>query len=121
MSVIHSSWVLLGRRSALRCGTARNSTVRSMEYSRHGSAITANPIHSRRVALGESTVLFMSVVPAYRGFGFQLQPVKGHRSLAGHGASSAITFSVSSSSEALGAGGYCLDGQGARKWSAIGR
>jgi hypothetical protein len=51
--------------------------------------------------------LLMSVVPAYRGFGFQLQPGKGHRSLAGPDASSAITFSVSSSSEALVASGHC--------------
>jgi hypothetical protein len=49
MSTIHSSW-LLGRRSALRCGTARYSTVRSMAYSRHGRASTASPTHSRRPA-----------------------------------------------------------------------
>ena len=37
-------------RSAVSCGTARLSTVRSIEYSMHGSASTARPIHSRRVA-----------------------------------------------------------------------
>ena len=31
MSEIHSSWELLGSRSALSSGTARNSTVRSIE------------------------------------------------------------------------------------------
>src|SRR5205823_3453642 len=50
MSRIHRSWALLGLRSALRCGTARFSTVRSIAYSTHGSVITARPIHSRRVA-----------------------------------------------------------------------
>src|ERR1051326_8590825 len=50
MSTIHSSWVLLGRRSALICGTARFSTVRSIAYSRHGRASTARPVHSLRPA-----------------------------------------------------------------------
>src|SRR6266536_459816 len=59
MSTIHRSWVLLGCRSALRCGTARFSTVRSMAYSRQGRAITASPIHSRRPALGCSTAVSM--------------------------------------------------------------
>src|SRR5919202_5937382 len=51
MSTIHSSWALLGRRSALSRGTARFSTVRSMAYSRQGRASTASPVHSRRPAL----------------------------------------------------------------------
>ncbi len=50
MSTIHSSSVLLGCRSALSEGSASVRTVRSMAYSRHGSAMTASPIHSRRVA-----------------------------------------------------------------------
>src|SRR4051812_31270019 len=50
MSTIHRSCVLVGRRSALSSGTARFSTVRSMEYRRHGSASTARPIHCRRPA-----------------------------------------------------------------------
>src|SRR6185436_17823410 len=50
MSRIHSSCALVGLRSSLRCGTARLSTVRSIAYRTHGSAITASPIHSRRVA-----------------------------------------------------------------------
>src|SRR5437762_9006937 len=50
MSVIHSSWALLGWRSSLRAGTARCSTVRSIAYSRQASASTASPIHSRRPA-----------------------------------------------------------------------
>src|SRR5215207_525923 len=50
MSTIQSSSVLLGRRSALSEGSASVRTVRSIAYSRHGSAITASPIHSRRVA-----------------------------------------------------------------------
>src|SRR4029453_2817625 len=52
MSMIHSSWALLGCRSALIAGTARCSTVRSITYSRAPSASTASPIHSRRPALG---------------------------------------------------------------------
>jgi hypothetical protein len=51
MSVIHSSWELLGARSLLSSGTARYSTVTSIEMSRVGSASTASPIHSRRPAL----------------------------------------------------------------------
>src|SRR5215469_14504143 len=50
MSTIHSSWVPVGRRLALRCGTARFSTVRSIAYSRHGTVSTATPAHSRRPA-----------------------------------------------------------------------
>src|SRR5918992_4832893 len=50
MSTIQSSSVALGRRSAVIAGTASVSTVRSIAYSRHGSAMTARPIHSRRVA-----------------------------------------------------------------------
>jgi hypothetical protein len=50
MSTIQSNWAPLGCRSALRCGTARFSTVRSIEYRRHGNARTARPTHSRRVA-----------------------------------------------------------------------
>ena len=50
MSMIHSSSALLGSRSAVSFGTARCSTVRSIEYSRQGSASTASPIHSRRPA-----------------------------------------------------------------------
>src|SRR5690349_18061697 len=56
MSRIQSNWVPVGRRSALRRGTARSKTVRSIEYSIQGSAMTARPIHSRRVALpGDSS------------------------------------------------------------------
>src|SRR5919108_6082046 len=50
MSVIHSSCALLGARSALIAGTARYRTVTSIATSRQGSARTARPIHSRRVA-----------------------------------------------------------------------
>src|SRR5215813_12219572 len=50
MSTIHSSWVLLGCRSWLRCGTARFRTVRSIAYRRHGRVSTARLIHSRRPA-----------------------------------------------------------------------
>src|SRR5215472_12562014 len=67
MSVIHSSWVLLGRRSSLMAGTARCSTVRSIAYSRAASASTASPVHSRRPALRTPLVacwsrLFMRVL-----------------------------------------------------------
>src|SRR5215469_9273658 len=67
MSVIHSSWVLLGRRSSLMAGTARCSTVRSMAYSTAASASTASPVHSRRPALRTPPVacwpgLFMRVL-----------------------------------------------------------
>jgi hypothetical protein len=67
MSTIHSSWALLGRRSALRRGTARLSTVRSIAYSRHGRASTANPIHSRRVALGPLTAPTLMYLVANAG------------------------------------------------------
>src|SRR6266545_2290134 len=50
--MIHSSWVLLGCRSALIAGTARCSTVRSITYSRQAWASTPSPTHSRRPALG---------------------------------------------------------------------
>src|SRR5215213_7883706 len=50
MSTIHRSCVLLGFKSTVRWGTARFSTVRSIEYSAQGRASTASPIQSRRVA-----------------------------------------------------------------------
>src|SRR2546423_12399270 len=53
--MIHSSCTLLGFRSSVSRGMARCRTVRSIEYSRHGSAMTANPIHSRLPALGPFT------------------------------------------------------------------
>ncbi len=56
MSMIHNCSALLGRRAALMCGTARFSTVRSMEWSSQGTAITARPIHARRPALGAVTL-----------------------------------------------------------------
>src|SRR6266545_6123260 len=64
MSVIHNSSALLGRSSALNDGTARCSTVRSIAYSRHASANTASPVHSRRPASGASgtaTLAFWSL------------------------------------------------------------
>src|SRR5690348_1511167 len=63
MSTIHSSSVLLGRRSWLRCGTARFSTVRSIAYSRHGRVRTARLIHSRRPARRAVTALMTSTLP----------------------------------------------------------
>src|SRR5690242_4872084 len=63
MSTIHSSSVLLGRRSWLRCGTARFSTVRSIAYSRHGRVRTARLIHSRRPARRAVTALITSTLP----------------------------------------------------------
>src|SRR6266540_3714946 len=50
MSMIHSSWALVGCSSRLIDGTARCSTVRSITYSRHASVNTPSPIHSRRPA-----------------------------------------------------------------------
>jgi hypothetical protein len=62
MSTIQSIWALVGWRSAVRCGTARFSTVRSIEYSMHGRAMTASPIHSRLPALpGISTVVIADI------------------------------------------------------------
>ena len=52
MSTIQSSSALLGCRSALRWGTARCNTVRSIATNSVGSASTASPAHSRRVARG---------------------------------------------------------------------
>src|SRR6266566_3948601 len=63
MSTIHSSSVLLGRRSWLRCGTARFSTVRSIAYSRHGRVSTARLIHSRRPARWAITTFTTSTLP----------------------------------------------------------
>src|SRR5690242_10785670 len=63
MSTIQSSSVLLGRRSWLRCGTARFSTVRSIAYSRHGRVRTARLIHSRRPARRAVTTLMTSTLP----------------------------------------------------------
>ena len=50
MSTIHSSSVPVGCRLALRAGTARCRTLRSIEISRHGSVRTTRPSHSRRPA-----------------------------------------------------------------------
>jgi hypothetical protein len=52
MSVIQSSSVLLGSRSADSLGTARNRTVRSITTSMQGRASTASAVHSRRPARG---------------------------------------------------------------------
>ena len=52
MSTIHSSSALLGCKSALRWGTARCKTVRSIATNSVGRASTASPAHSRRVARG---------------------------------------------------------------------
>src|SRR6266540_1462792 len=60
MSVIHNSSALLGRRSALSDGTARCSTVRSIAYSRHASASTASPVHSRRPARGAAIAVTLT-------------------------------------------------------------
>src|SRR5262245_40269656 len=60
MSMIHRSCVLVGRSSVLSDGTARFRTVRSIEYNRQGSASTARPSHSRRVAFAEP-LLVMSM------------------------------------------------------------
>src|SRR4029079_46954 len=50
MSMIHRSCVRVGCSSRLIDGTARCRTVRSITYSRHASARTESPIHSRLVA-----------------------------------------------------------------------
>src|SRR6266516_2737491 len=63
MSTIHSSSVLVGRRSWLRCGTARFSTVRSIAYSRHGRVSTARLTHSRRPARRVITTFTNSTLP----------------------------------------------------------
>src|SRR6266536_2047229 len=55
MSMIYNCWVLLGRRSAARCGSARYSTLTSSDSSSVGRASTASPTHSRRPARGTST------------------------------------------------------------------
>src|SRR5262245_1596606 len=51
MSTIHRSCELDGRSCVLMAGSARLSTVKSIAYTTHGKAMTARPIHSRRVAL----------------------------------------------------------------------
>src|SRR5258708_3929112 len=52
MSTIHSSWVPLGLRAAVRCGTARLRTVRSITVIMHGRARTATPSQARRDRIG---------------------------------------------------------------------
>src|SRR5215469_13795954 len=52
MSVIHKSPPLLGLRFAVSDGSARYNTLKSIEYSRQGRAITASASHSRRPASG---------------------------------------------------------------------
>src|SRR4051812_399214 len=63
MSMIHNSCVLLGWRSALSAGTARSSTVKSIEYSTQGRAMTASPIHSRRPALDGGGSRLTTAIP----------------------------------------------------------
>src|SRR3954468_6639083 len=50
MSTIHSCWIPLGARSAVRCGTARYRTEKSMVTRKVGKPSRANPTHSRRPA-----------------------------------------------------------------------
>src|SRR5579884_4110651 len=50
MSMIHSSWLPVGCSAALRCGTARLRTVRSMTVIMHGRARTARPTQAARGA-----------------------------------------------------------------------
>jgi hypothetical protein len=59
MSTIHSSWVLLARRSAPMAGSARLVTVSSKDASSAGSAKTAKPAHSRLPALVVSVEVVM--------------------------------------------------------------
>ena len=47
MSLIHNSCAPVGRRPALSAGTARCSTLTSMDSSKVGRMRTARPIHSR--------------------------------------------------------------------------
>src|SRR6266567_8239041 len=63
MSVIHSSWVLLGRSSAPSRGSARKSTLKSIADSRVGKASTASPAHWRRVAAGAFAAVSVIVSP----------------------------------------------------------
>src|SRR5207237_3600460 len=62
MSMIQSNCTLLGASASVRRGTARCRTVRSIEYKRHGSAMTANPIHSRMPALGVAAAIVSPLV-----------------------------------------------------------
>src|SRR6266545_7096812 len=60
MSRIHNCWVLSTPRSVLSRGRARYSTLTSRDSSRVGSASTASPSQSRRVA--RSRVVFIAVL-----------------------------------------------------------
>src|SRR5829696_7191526 len=61
MSTIHSCWRPLGARSAVKCGTARYRTEKSIATRKVGTPSTASAAHSRRPALGpESAVLTVS-------------------------------------------------------------
>src|ERR671918_359446 len=70
MSMIQSSWELLGSRSALRRGTARCRTVRSIAYRTQARASTARPIHSRRPALGWAVLSFCCNIVTSQLFSF---------------------------------------------------
>src|SRR5260370_39108678 len=49
---MHSSWAPLGLRAAVRCGTERLRTVRSITVIMHGRARTATPSQARRDRIG---------------------------------------------------------------------
>src|SRR5450755_966002 len=62
MSTIHNSCALLGFKSSLKRGIAKFKTVKSIVASMQGSASTASPIQSRRVAI------FFSMAALYSAF-----------------------------------------------------
>src|SRR5215475_9081241 len=66
MSTIHSCSTPLGARAAVRCGTARYSTEKSIVTRNVGTASTASASHSFRPALGpvSAVVMFDSVLSA---------------------------------------------------------
>src|SRR5262249_51310813 len=86
MSPTQSSWVPPGCRPTVSDGTARWSTLKSVEYSRHGSAITASAIHSRRPALAVGAlVVFMpgKTGPGREIIGGRWSPARGRDARAG--------------------------------------
>lgn len=64
-----------GLSSAVSDGSARYSTLRSIEYSRHGNAITAKASHSRRPARIAVVLTFASPVVTAGDVG--TQPARG--------------------------------------------
>src|SRR5919201_1292411 len=95
MSMIQSSWVLVGWRSLLIAGLARCRTSRSMTYKMQARAMTASPIHSRLPARGGMAVgsSIFTVAPPRR---ILCQTPRGNLPMTRHGTSASAWNDVRS-------------------------